>query len=111
EVPTVLDTDSDHSRAGKEVEVKENMRLAVLTPSAENRAFHAFEYLVSAGTDGTTTLTFVHSGYLGDDWDAEFDFGELTAHGWDMYLHTLAQYFEHFVGRPDVFVTSQVSCA
>src|SRR5690625_6638386 len=60
---------------GMVVEAEENKRLAVRTPEAENRAFHAFEYLVSAGTDGTTTLTVVHSVYLGDDWDAEFDFG------------------------------------
>src|SRR5690625_6640847 len=96
---------------GMGVEAGEDQRLAVRPPEAEKRALHAFEYLVSAGTDGTTTLTFVHSGYLGDDWDAKFDFGELTAHGWDLYLHTLAQYFEHFAGRPAVFVTAQGSAA
>src|SRR5690606_37946363 len=77
---------------GMEVESAENERLAVRTPAAQNRAFHAFEYLVTANDDSTTTLTFVHSGYLGDEWDAEFDFGEMTGYGWDMYLHTLTQY-------------------
>ncbi|WP_314037615.1 SRPBCC domain-containing protein [Dietzia sp. CH92] len=92
---------------GMHVEATENERLAVRTPEAANGAFHAFEYLISAGDRGTTVLTFVHSGYLGDDWDAEFDFGEMTGHGWDMYLHTLAQYLEHFADRPAHFVTAQ----
>jgi|SRR5690625_3035309 len=99
--------DPYQSMEGMDVEAVENERLAVRTPEAENGAFHAFEYLISPGAEGATTLTFVHSGYLGDDWDAEFDFGELTAHGWDMYLHTLAQYLERFAGRPAVFVTAQ----
>lgn len=92
---------------GMDVQAEENERLVVRTPEAENGAFNAFEYLISADDEATTTLTFVHSGYLGDDWDADFDFEELTAHGWDMYLHTLAQYLEHFAGRPAVFVTAQ----
>lgn len=92
---------------GMEVEAEENRRLAVRTPAGENGAFHAFEYILTARDDATTTLTFVHSGYLGDDWDAEFDFGEMTGYGWDMYLHTLAQYFEHFAGRPAVLVTAE----
>lgn len=92
---------------GMDVEEEDGRRLAVRTPEAENGAFHAFEYLLSDEDDSTTTLTFVHSGYLGDDWDAEFDFGEMTAYGWDVYLHTLAQYLRHFVGRPAVFVTAQ----
>lgn len=92
---------------GMEVEATENERLSIRTPEAENGAFHAFEYLVSSGDDGTTSLTFVHSGYLGDDWDAEFDFGEMTGYGWDMYLHTLSEYLTHFAGRPATFVTTQ----
>lgn len=68
----------------------ENERLAVRTPPAEKGAFHAFEYLISADDASATTLTFVHSGYLGDDWEGEFDFGEMIGFGWDMYLHTLA---------------------
>ncbi|MCT1434406.1 SRPBCC family protein [Dietzia maris] len=99
--------DPYQSMDGMQVEATENERLAVRTPEAGNGAFHAFEYLVSADDESTTTLTFVHSGYLGDDWDAEFDFGEMTGHGWDMYLHTLAQYLEHFADRPAHFVTAQ----
>ena len=82
-------------------------RLEVRTPEAPNGAFHAFEYLVEARDDSTTVLRFVHSGFLGDDWDAEFDYGELTARGWDMYLHTLAQYLEYFPDRPATYVEAQ----
>lgn len=99
--------DPYQSLEGMEVETEENERLSVRSPAAENGAFHAFEYIISARDDAPTTLTFVHSGYLGDDWDAEFDFGELTAHGWDMYLFTLAQYLKHFPGRAAHFVTAQ----
>lgn len=49
----------------------------------------------------------MHSGFLGDDWDADFDYGEMTTHGWDLYLHTLAEYFRYFPGRPATFVAAQ----
>ncbi len=77
----------------------------------KNGTFHAFEYLVSGMDNSTTTLTFVHSGYLGDDWDTEFGFGEMTGYGWDMCLHTLAEYLRHFAARPAHFVTAQGSPA
>ena len=95
------------SHEGMEVESEEPKRLAVRTPEAENGAFHAFEYIIEANDGSTTTLRFVHSGYLGDDWDADFDFGELTGYGWDMYLHTLAQYCKHFASRPAAFVVAE----
>lgn len=90
-----------------EVSATENERLAVRTPPAEKGAFHAFEYLISADDASATTLTFVHSGYLGDDWEGEFDFGEMIGFGWDMYLHTLAQYLTHLDSSPAHFVTAQ----
>lgn len=99
--------DPYQSPEGMDVKSEENVRLAVRTPAAENGAFHAFEYLISSEDGGATRLTLVHSGYLGDDWDAEFDFGEFTGYGWDMYLHTLSQYMRHFADRPAVFVTAQ----
>jgi uncharacterized protein YndB with AHSA1/START domain len=95
------------SAEGVTVEADEPARLEVRTPEAPDGAFHAFEYLIEAQQDGTTILRFVHSGFLGDDWDAEFSFEDLTARGWDMYLHTLAQYLEHFAGRPATYVEAQ----
>lgn len=59
------------------VDLEPPTRLAVRTPEARNGAFHAFEYVIEARAGGTTVLRFVHSGFLGDDWDAEYDFEEL----------------------------------
>lgn len=42
----------------------------------------------------------MHSGVFTDDWDAQYDgASKHTA----FYMHTLAQYLEHFVGRAIVF--------
>ncbi|MBO0805936.1 MAG: SRPBCC domain-containing protein [Nocardiopsaceae bacterium] len=79
-------------------------RLAIRTTEQPNGAFHAFEYVIEARDGGSTVLRFVHSGFLGDDWGAEFSYQELAGHGWDMYLHTLAQYLKHFPGRPATYV-------
>src|SRR5919108_6441430 len=79
-------------------------RFRVELPPAENGATQAFEYVIEALSGGRARLRFVHSGFLGNDWEGEFDFEQMTGHGWDMYLHTLAEYLEHFQGRPVVYV-------
>ncbi|MGW0521940.1 SRPBCC family protein [Crossiella sp. NPDC003009] len=79
--------------------------LSITTPAGPDGSFHAFEYLIEAKDGGSTVLRFVHSGFLGDDWDAEYE--GLTSRGWDMYLHTLAEYFRHFAGRPAVYLTAE----
>src|SRR5690625_716472 len=56
---------------GMELEGAETERVAVHTPEAENGDFQAFDSLVGADDEGTTALTFVHSGYLVDDGEAE----------------------------------------
>lgn len=73
-------------------------RLAVRTPTAPDGSTQAFEYLIEARGGGSTVLRLVHSGRLGADWSAEYE--SMTGQGWRMYLHTLAQYLEHFAGRP-----------
>ncbi|HEY0359189.1 MAG TPA: SRPBCC domain-containing protein [Mycobacteriales bacterium] len=80
-------------------------RLRVQTPAAEDGAAQAFEYLIEARDGAGTTLRFVHSGSLGDDGGDAFE--SMTGAGWDMYLHTLAQYFEHFAGRPATYVETE----
>ncbi|MCA1674442.1 MAG: SRPBCC domain-containing protein [Actinobacteria bacterium] len=80
-------------------------RFATQTPVAEDGSTHAFEYLIEARDGGSTVLRFVHSGFLGDDWNAEYE--GMTSHGWDMYLHTLAQYLKYFPGRPAVYVEAE----
>jgi hypothetical protein len=95
------------SHEGLRVDEDPPARLEVRTPTAPNGAFHAFAYLVEARDASTTVLRFVHSGFLGDDWDAEFSYDELTGRGWDMYLHTLAQYLKHFPDRPATYIEAQ----
>jgi uncharacterized protein YndB with AHSA1/START domain len=92
---------------GASIDREPPTRLAIRTPEASNGAFHAFEYVIEARDGGTTVLRFVHSGFLGDDWDSEYNFEEMTGHGWDMYLHTLAQYLKYFPGRTAAYVTAQ----
>jgi hypothetical protein len=72
---------------------------------AEDGSTHAFEYLIEARDGGSTVLRFVHSGFLGEDWSAEYE--DMTSHGWDMYLHTLAQYLKYFPGRPATYVEAE----
>jgi hypothetical protein len=85
------------------VEVWEPGRhLVVRTPPTEDGATQAFEYLIEARDGGSTVLRFVHSGFLGDDWGDEFV--SSAAAGWDMYLHTLAEYLRHFPGRAATYV-------
>jgi uncharacterized protein YndB with AHSA1/START domain len=80
-------------------------RLAIRTPPADDGSTQAFEYLIEAAAGGTTILRLVHSGFLADDWNDEFE--SMTGMGWDMYLHTLDQYFTHFAGRRAVYVEAE----
>jgi uncharacterized protein YndB with AHSA1/START domain len=80
-------------------------RLAIRTPEAPDGSTQAFEYLIEARDGGSTVLRFVHSGVLGDDWGDEFE--SMTGSGWDMYLHTLAEYLTHFPGRPATYVEAE----
>ncbi|MGC5627052.1 SRPBCC family protein [Georgenia sp. Z1344] len=92
---------------GTQVERQEGERLYVRTPEGPDGAFHAFEYLVEGRDDSTTVLTFVHSGFLGEDWGGEYDFETMTGYGWDLYMVNLTQYLTHFADRQGVFVTGQ----
>lgn len=58
--------------------------------------FMAFEYLVEGRAHGGTVLRFVHNGFLGDDWEAEYD---ALSRGDRMYLRKLAVYLAHFPDR------------
>ena len=42
-------------------------------PKAEDGALHAFEYLVEGRDKGSTVVRWVHSGFLGDNWEAEYE--------------------------------------
>jgi uncharacterized protein YndB with AHSA1/START domain len=71
-------------------------RLAYRTPESPEGTFMAFEYLIEGRDGGGTVLRLVHSGFLGDDWETEY---EAMKVGWDMYLHKLAEYLTYFRGR------------
>ncbi|MGH3940066.1 MAG: SRPBCC family protein [Pseudonocardiaceae bacterium] len=77
-------------------------RLACRAAEGADGSFHAMEYLIEGREGASTVLRFVHSGFLSDDWGAEYE--DMTSHGWDKYLHTLAQYLTYFTGRPGTFV-------
>lgn len=87
------------------VEEEPPARLAVRTPTAPDGSFHAFEYLITARGDGTTVLRFVHSGFVSDDWGDEFVVS--SSQGWDLYLHTLAEYLAHFPDRPATYIDAE----
>jgi hypothetical protein len=79
--------------------------LVVRMPAAADGSVQAFEYVIEVRKGGTTVLRFVHSGVIGDSWEGEDP--ELTGHGWDMYLDTLAQYFLHFAGTSATYVCAE----
>ncbi|MFC5745402.1 SRPBCC family protein [Actinomadura rugatobispora] len=62
--------------------------------------FMAFEYLIEGREGGSTVLRLVHNGFLGDDWEAEYD---ALSVGDRMYLRKLAAYLEHFPGRTSTY--------
>jgi uncharacterized protein YndB with AHSA1/START domain len=71
-------------------------RLAYRTPENADGTFMAFEYLIEGRDGGGAVLRLVHSGFLGDDWETEY---EALKTGWDMYLAKLAEYLTYFRGR------------
>ena len=64
---------------------------------------HAMEYMIEGRAGGTTKVRLVHSGFLGDDWEAEY---EALTEGDFMYLLQMAQYVEHFRGRQGAAVAA-----
>jgi hypothetical protein len=83
-------------------------RLRIELPAAPGGATQAFEYVIEARDGGLgALLRFVHSGFLGDDWEGDVDFESLTGSGWDMYLHTLREYLTHFRGRPVTYINAE----
>ena len=59
-------------------------------------SFHRFDYALEPRESGRTAIRYVHSGMLGDDWEAEY---EGMSEGDPMYFRSLLEYVEHFPGR------------
>jgi uncharacterized protein YndB with AHSA1/START domain len=92
-------TIAGHTEEGVVTAWEPGRRFASRSGSPGDAQFMAFEWLIEGRGDGTCVLRLVQSGVLGDDWETEYD--ALTK-GWGLYLHTLAQYLEHFRGRAAV---------
>jgi hypothetical protein len=76
-------------------------RHVAIRMEAPDGSFNALEYAIEARDGGTAFLRYVHSGILSDEWEDQYDaIGPHT----DFYLHTLAQYLEHFRGRTATYV-------
>jgi hypothetical protein len=80
-------------------------RLGIRLPPQADGAFQTFDYRIEAAGPRRSVLRFVHSGFATDD--GSEDYAEITGSGWDMYLHTLGQYFEHFAGLPAHYVEAE----
>jgi uncharacterized protein YndB with AHSA1/START domain len=80
-------------------------RFALRGTEGPDGSIHAFEYLIEGREGGSTVLRFVHSGFMGDDWEAEY---EALQKGWTMYLDKLAEYFTHFRGRRGTPISAMV---
>jgi uncharacterized protein YndB with AHSA1/START domain len=73
----------------------------VIRMESPDGTFNALDYTIEARAGGTAHLRYVHSGILADGWEDQYD--AIDGHT-DFYLHTLAQYLEHFNGRPATYV-------
>ena len=71
-------------------------RLASRTSEGPDGAFHAFEYIVEGREKGSTVVRWVHSGFLGDNWEKEY---EGLSEGDPMYFDKLRVYLTYFRGR------------
>jgi uncharacterized protein YndB with AHSA1/START domain len=63
---------------------------------APDGSFHRFDYRLDQSGPGKTGIRYVHSGMLGDDWEAEY---EGMSEGDPMYFRKLLEYVTHFPGR------------
>ena len=73
----------------------------VIRMESPDGTFNALDYAIEARDGGTAHLRYVHSGILADGWEDQYD--AIGGHT-DFYLHTLAEYLEHFQGRPVTYV-------
>ena len=79
-------------------------RFATTSPEADDGRLMTFAFEIEGRAGGTTTLRFVHSGFLpGDDWEQEY---EALKIGDPAYVAKLVEYVEHFLGRPAVPISA-----
>jgi uncharacterized protein YndB with AHSA1/START domain len=71
-------------------------RFALRSPEGPDGSLHAFEYTVEGRGKDTTMVRWLHHGFLGDNWEAEY---EALTEGDPMYFDKLAKYLTYFRGR------------
>ncbi|MEU8272351.1 SRPBCC domain-containing protein [Sphaerisporangium sp. NPDC049002] len=64
--------------------------------------FMAWDYLIEGREGSSTAVRLVHSGFLGDDWEAQYD---ALKTGDVIYMRKLLAYLKHFPGRTSTFNT------
>jgi uncharacterized protein YndB with AHSA1/START domain len=99
---TVQLTMAGYTQRATVTEWESGKRLAYRGEENPDGSFMAFEYLIEARAGGSTVLRFVHNGFLGDNWESEYN--DLKV-GDRMYLEKLAAYVKHFPGRLATFST------
>src|SRR3954452_14770269 len=100
--PTGLEVPADGGPpANVPVETWEPPHRLVIRIQSPDGTFNALDYTIEARAGGTAHLRYVHSGILADGWEDQYD--AIGGHT-DFYLHTLAEYLEHFNGRPVTYV-------
>jgi uncharacterized protein YndB with AHSA1/START domain len=78
-------------------------RYASTSPEEADGRLMTFAFEIEGRAGGTTTLRFVHSGFLpGDDWEQEYDALKI---GDPAYVAKLVEYIEYFRGRIAVPIT------
>ncbi len=78
-------------------------RYASTSPEDADGRLMTFAFEIEGRSGDTTTLRFVHSGFLpGDDWEQEYD---ALKNGDPAYVAKLVEYIEHFQGRIAVPIT------
>jgi uncharacterized protein YndB with AHSA1/START domain len=98
-----------NTQGGQVLEWEQGRRVVYGAAGAESaeQAGFALEFVVEGRDKGSTVLRLVQSGMFdGDDWESEYEnFGK----GWDLYLHNLAEYFNHFAGLPVVNIVTAIA--
>ncbi|HEY6739595.1 MAG TPA: SRPBCC domain-containing protein [Actinopolymorphaceae bacterium] len=93
-----------NTQAGRLLDVEPGRRIVFGAPEDENGVVPmALEFLVEGRDGGGTVLRLVQSGFMGDDWEAEYH-----SSGWDLFLHNLSSYLTHFAGRRATGVVATV---
>jgi uncharacterized protein YndB with AHSA1/START domain len=100
--PTGLDVPADGGPPeGAPITTWDPPHRLVIRMEAPDGTFNALDYTIEARDGGTAHLRYVHSGILADGWEDQYD--AIGGHT-DFYLHTLAEYLEHFNGRKVTYV-------